>query len=481
MSFLTREEFTNLVKEDINRLYDYLTEKFSALESKIDEQSKIIVKQETRIKELESKLNQNSSNSSKPPSSDQFKKNLADNKRTSRRKSGGQPGHKGSNLKMVSNPDTIKKYSAPEVCLNCGESLVDLKSKINRIQEFDIPEIKFHVTEHQIEKKKCSCGHCNIAPNVPQMKNHVFYGDRIRGLILYLKNVQMLPFQRTKQIVKDILNHDISEGTFWNVEKEFSEKAKPTEDKIKQEIIGSIQAGADETSSRVNGKNYWIHVVVTKLFSHFCSSSKRGKVGMKVAGILEKFKGVLSHDFFAPYLSMVSKHAFCNAHILRELIGIYENTPQVWADQMIQLLILSLDTKKENLPNAPNENIINEILILYDKAIQKGYEENPLVVDNKKVKNSKPLNLLKRLDSHRGDVMRFLSSTEIPFDNNASERALRMIKVKNKISGCFRNSAGSEYFSRTRSIVDTCRKQNLNILNSITKILKGETLQFRSE
>jgi len=467
VSFLSRDEFIELAKIDPGKLYDIISAKFAEYDA--------------RIKELENRLNQNSKNSNKPPSSDLFKKNLENNKRTSRRKSGGQSGHNGNNLKIVSNPDTIKEYPAPESCVRCGKSLIEIKGKEKISQEFDIPEIRIQVTEHRIEKKKCSCGFCNIASNASSIKNHTYYGDHLRGLILYLKNQQMLPFNRTKQIIKDLLSHDISEGTFWNIEKEFAEKTKNTEDNIKQTIINSNHAGADETSSRVNGKNHWIHVIVTKLFSHFSSDSKRGLKGMQAAGILEKFNGVLSHDFFSPYLNIVSKHAFCNAHILRELISIEENHKQVWSNMMIQVLITSLDTKKDNLPNPPNDQTINEILILYDKAIQKGYEENPLIINAKKVKNSKPLNLIKRLENHKHDVMRFLSSIEIPFDNNASERALRMIKVKNKISGCFRNEQGLEFFCRTRSIIDTCRKQNLNIMESIIKILKGEVLQFKSE
>jgi hypothetical protein len=225
---------------------------------------------------------------------------------------------------------------------------------------------------------------------------------------------------------------------------------KPTEDQIKQEIIHSNTVGSDETGTRASGRNFWIHASVTNLFSHFQANIKRGMEGINASGILENFHGTLVHDFFKPYLNLSCKHAFCNAHILRELIGVYETTSQVWADQMIQVLIMSLDAKKDNSPNIPNQDVIQEILILYDKAIQLGHKENP----------------------------------EIPFDNayaNFSERALRMIKVKNKISGCFRSKEGIEYFCQARSFIDTCRKHKMNILKSIAMIFNNTNFRFSAE
>jgi transposase len=492
VDWLLKSEFLELTKTNPDELYDVISKKFSELESLIHSHQKLIEKQsqtiqlleeknlklESRVRELESRLNQNSKNSSKPPSSDSFKKNL-ETRKSSRRKSGGQFGHKGTNLLMVKVPDTIQEYPAPLNCESCGNTLIDIDSEMSKAQEFDIPEIKIFVTEHQVEKKVCGCGHCNISYNAPILKNHTFYGDRIKSLIIYLKNHQMLPFHRTKQIIQDVLNHSISEGTFHNVEKECSEKLKVYEDIIKEKILNSTVVGADETSTRTNGKNYWVHTAVSKLFSYFSVSKKRGMDGIESGGILNHFKGTLVHDFFKPYLKLLCKHVFCNAHILRELISVTETTKHIWAEQMIQVLLLALETKKEYKQNRPEQEIINEIESLYDKAIQLGEKENPdFDVGGKK---SKEINLLKRMKKYKPEITRFMGDPNIPFDNNASERALRMIKVKNKISGCFRSVEGVENFCRVRSFMESCRKQNLKILNSITMVFKNQNFQFSAE
>ena len=211
MSFISREEFKSLANADLDKLYDYLTEKFNTLESKIEQQYQT-------IKELEARLNQNRLNSHKPPSSDIFKKER--DRKTSRRKIGGQNGHDGNNLKMVSNPTEIKEYPAPERCEKCDLSLDDVSSKLKVGQEFTLPKMEISTIEHRVESKKCSCGHVNVGQNSPEIKNHTYYGNEFKSFLLYLKNHHMLPFGRIKELVKDIFGHTISEGTIWNSEKE---------------------------------------------------------------------------------------------------------------------------------------------------------------------------------------------------------------------------------------------------------------------
>ena len=472
MSFLSREEFKLLANADLDKLYDYLTEKFNALEFKIEQQTQIIQVQESRIKELEARLNQNSKNSHKPPSSDIFKKER--DRKTSRRKSGGQTGHEGSNLKMVSNPTDTKEYRAPENCEKCNQSLLEIQGDSKVGQEYTLPKLEMSIIEHRVESKKCSCGHINKDANAPVIRNHAYYGNEFKSFIIYLKNHHMLPFARIKEIIKDVFGHTVSEGTIWNCEKDFSKKLLPIEHTIKQEIIDGNVACFDETGTRSEKKNFWVHVAVTPYFSHFSFHNKRGFDGMIAGGILPNFKGTAVHDFFKPYLKFECDHSFCNAHLLRELIGAHETTKQVWTEMMLGVLITGLDARKESISGTASLDILK----MYDKSIQMGFQENPDIDIGKRKSSSKVVNLLKRMDRYKEGILKFLFTTDVPFDNNLAERALRMFKVKNKISGCFRNSQSGDFFCRLRSFIDTCKKQKLPILNSILYVFNFGSFQF---
>lgn len=476
-NFPSKEAFVELCQKEPEKVYDMfclLISEITELKKTVKEQSEKISRLEQRNKELEARLNQNSKNSNKPPSSDMFKKSIE--RKSMRRKSGGQIGHKGTSLKMVSSPTQVIDYPAPEKCSQCNESLTEIKGKITIGQEFELPEMKLKVIEHRVEKKVCKCGFCNIPLNAPQLRNHAFYGNKFKTFVLYLKNHHMFPFARTKELIKDVFNHNISEGTFWNIEKEFSEKLKPVEEIIKQEIIHSKSAGFDETGMRADNRNYWVHTAVTNLFSHFSFKLKRGYDAMKETGILPEFKGIAMHDFFKPYLKFICKHAFCNAHILRELISITEKNSHIWAEMMLQVLIVALDAKKE--PGIVSEKTILEISNMYDMAIQKGYEENPDNDIGSMKAKSKEINLLKRLDVYKENIILFLSSPDVRFDNNMAERALRMLKVKNKISGCFRNIQSGEYFCRFRSFIESCKKHDFPIFDSILSIYNSKNFAF---
>jgi len=375
---------------------------------------------------------------------------------------------------MVSNPTDTKEYPAPEKCEKCNESLLKIQGKSNIGQEYTLPKMEMSIIEHRVESKKCSCGHINTKTDAPVIKNHAYYGTEFKSFILYLKNYHMLPFARIKELIKDVFGHTVSEGTIWNCEKELSKKLLPIEDTIKQEIMNGNVACFDETGTRSEKKNFWVHVAVNPDFSHFSFHNKRGFDGMIAGGILPNFKGTAVHDFFKPYLKFNCKHSFCNAHLLRELIGAHETTKQVWTEMMLGVLITGLDIRKES----NSESVIMDIQKMYDKAILKGFQENPDIDIGKRRSSSKVINLLKRMDRHKEDILKFLFTTDVPFDNNLAERALRMFKVKNKISGCFRNSQSGDFFCRLRSFIDTCKKQKLPTLDSITIVFKTGNFQF---
>jgi len=334
--------------------------------------------------------------------------------------------------------------------------------------------MEISIIEHKVESKKCSCSHTNISNYAPVIKNHAYYGIELKSFIIYLKNQHMLPFGRIKELMKDVFGYKISEGTIWNCEKELSKILIPIEDNIKQEIIDGNVACFDETGTRAEKKNFWVHVAVNPNFSHFSFHNKRGFDGMIAGGILPNFKGNAVHDFFKPYLKFECNHSFCNAHLLRELIGAHETTKQVWTEMMLGVLITALDARKESI----SETASLDIHKMYDKAIQMGFQENPDIDIGKRKSSSKVVNLLKRMDFYREGILKFLFTSDVPFDNNLAERALRMFKVKNKISGCFRNSQSGEFFCRLRSFIDTCKKQKLPILDSLLVVFKTGTFQF---
>lgn len=474
MNFPSEEEFVEQTKSDRKELYKNISTIFHELNNSIQELREMVKVQQEEIQTLKNRLNQNSKNSNKPPSSDLYKKENSSRK-TSRRKSGGQDGHQGHHLKMVEEPTNIHFYPAPDHCSQCGKDLNDTKVKTKRFQEFELPEISIEVNEHQIEQRICSCGHCNTSNLAPTPSNHVYYGSKFKALVVYLKNVHMMPYQRTKQLILDLLNHSISEGTFWNAEIDFSSKVEPIVKEIKEKIIQSSSAGFDETSIRAENKNHWVHVATTNHYSHFFFHRKRGKEAMDSAGILPYFHGVAIHDFFKTYLNYYCEHSFCNAHILRELIAISETSKNTWVQMMLALLIIGLDAKTESESNELTENQIVEINQLFDKAIEKGFIENHSLIQIKK-KGSKELNLLNRLRKYKAEILRFLTSPEIPFDNNRSERAIRMIKVKAKVSGGFRSFSGGQFFCLARSFLETVKKQKIPIFQSIVSVFNSQPL-----
>ena len=280
------------------------------------------------------------------------------------------------------------------------------------------------IIEHRVESKKCSCGHINKDANAPVIKNHAYYGNEFKSFIIYLKNHHMLPFARIKEIIKDFFGHTVSEGTIWNCEKDFSKKLLPIEHTIKQEIIDGNVACFDETGTRSEMKNFWVHVAVNPNFSHFSFHNKRGFDGMIAGGILPNFKGTAVHDFFKPYLKFECDHSFCNAHLLRELIGAHETTKQVWTEMMLGVLITGLDVRKESI----SETASLDILKMYDKSIQMGFQENPDIDIGKRKSSSKVVNLLKRMDRYKEGTSKFLFTTDVPFDNNLAKESTENVQ-----------------------------------------------------
>lgn len=439
---------------------------------------------EGRVKTLEERLNKNSQNSSKPPSSDGLQKPNPKNLRgKSGKNRGGQPGHKRNILEKHSHPDTLI-YHALNKCEHCHQLLqeIDVLDYETR-QVFDMPPLKINITEHRAEQKICPCCQKMTTASFPNNVEYpTQYGSTIKGLATYLNQYQFLPYERLQEFFEDILNHTISQGMLVKINWQCYENLEAPDAEIKRQLTISSNLNYDESGVRINGKLHWCHVASTSHLTNYGIHAKRGKEGMDAIGILPAFHGRLIHDFFRPYLTYDCQHGLCNAHHLRELKFIEEEQKQPWARHMADLL---LAIKKQVEWHQEYNLALSDIRIqtyerCYDEIIMMGlwHSDNiPAPPDKIKrrgrVKQTKAKNLLDRLRFHREKVLAFMYDPTVPFTNNQAEQDIRMVKVKQKVSGCFRSSEGAQWFARIRSYVSTAKKQGQNILQVLQNAFNG--------
>lgn len=438
-----------------------------------------IALQEERIKDLENRLNKNSRNSSKPPSSDEFIKPKSQRKKSGK-KSGGQKGHKGQTLKMAQTPDVTRIHRVKS-CQGCGHSLEDVPPKcLEKRQEFDVPPTRMIVTEHQAETKQCTCcGLENRAPFPEGVEMPVQYGPHIKSLLVYLNQYQMIPYRRAVELMEDIYGVSISEGTLFNSITAAFDALEPVEKEIIARLVNEAVVCTDETGLRIEAKRQWLHVVSTEKLTHYGHHPKRGSDATDAIGILPEFTGVAVHDYWKPYYKYDFRHSLCNAHHLRELAGIAELTGQTWPLEMKELLleIKTLVEERKNSLKELNAEEINNFEQRYDRIVEKGYLANPppepLPGKRGRKKQSKARNMLNRLHGHRPEVLAFMYNFNVPFDNNQAERDIRMVKVKQKISGVFRSAQGAEMFCRIRGYISMVRKHSIPVLDALRAALEG--------
>ena len=463
-----------LTKEE----YEQLLCKVESYQKEIKLLRKIIEELTSKVKELEERLNKNSRNSHKPPSSDGLRKPVKNNREPSGKKPGAQKGHEGKTLQMVKNPDKVVEHKVKGKC-SCGNNLEDAELlRIDRRQEFELPEKLYEVIEHQIEVRKCACGRIHEA-ECP-VKGNVQYGDRMKAMVVYLNQYSFIPYERLQEYMEDIFGLPLGGGTIEASNEKCYQQLEETEDQIKQGLLSSAVIHSDETGIRCEGKTQWVHTTSNEQFTYYYIHPKRGKEAMDALGILSQYKGICVHDRWASYEQYNNcLHSYCNAHLLRELKFVHEEMSKTWAEQMRQFLVLALDLKKRNGLNA---DIISLLMSRYDRIIEEAtLEENSCLLSSTTIKRgrkakSKSLRLLEVFINHREKVLRFVHNKDTPFDNNLAERDLRMIKLKQKISGCFRSRHGAEVFCRIRSYISTVRKQGYGVLNAIEQALSGNPI-----
>jgi transposase len=447
------------------------------LQQQVQELQQIVAEQAVEIQRLGDQLAKNSRNSSKPPGSDGLKKPRTRSlrKKTGRR-SGGQEGHKGHTLKMVEQADHIQPHPVT-VCPHCAADLQAVEPcDHERRQVFDIPPVRIEVTEHQAEIKRCpDCGQRVKGEFPADVTQPVQYGPRLKAQASYLNNYQLIPLARTCELLGDFYGHTPTEAFVLEANATLLDRAEPVLDTIKQQLIAAEVAHFDESGMRVEGQLNWLHVASTEHLTYYGVHPKRGQKGMQAIGILPTFRGRAVHDHWQSYLTFENcQHAFCNAHHLRELQFVVDQYDQAWAEGMAQLL---LDIKQEVEAAQPDRTSLPPELIAhfeqrYDELLQQGLEANPPPAHpppkkRGRKKQSPPKNLLDRLQKHKPQILAFMVDFRVPFDNNLAERDVRMVKVKQKISGTFRTRTGAETFCAIRSYISTARKHGCNVINAI--------------
>jgi transposase len=443
-----------------------------------------LAEQQLLIQALRDQLAKDSHNSSKPPSSDGLKKpKTRSRRRKGQHPSGGQPGHQGDTLKQVAKPDHIELHPIT-TCPQCQTDLAGIEAHdYEKRQVFDVPPVRLEVTEHQAEIKHCpGCGQEVKGEFPADVAQPTQYGPRVKAQASYLNNYHFIPLARTAELLTDFYGQAPSEAVIIAANQQMVAQTQASLKSIQQQIIAADVANFDESGLRVEGQLYWLHVASTATLTHYHVDRKRGQIGMQAGGILSKFQGNAVHDHWKPYLNFDQcQHSFCNAHHLRELQFVTEQYQQPWAEEMAQLL-LNIQAEVETTP-APRMSLPPERLahyeVEYDRLIAKGLAANPppKVSPPKKrgrPKQSPPKNLLDRLLIHKSGVLAFMYDFRIPFDNNLAERDVRMVKVKQKVSGTFRTQDGANTFCAIRSYISTARKQKLNVIEVMYDALRSQ-------
>lgn len=442
--------------------------RIAELETKVAQLEAIIMQLLEKIEILTH--SKNSRNSSVPPSKDENRPLKNQSLRSkSDKKVGGQNGHEGTTLKMVENPDKTILHK-PNFCKNCGTNLkLEPSEFVSRRQIIDIPPIKPEYTEHQIFKKICRCGFCNVADFPTEVGTKISYGVNIQATIAYLHTRQYLPFERMSEFFKDFCNLPISQGTICNLLDKFAQKAQRAYCLIAHKIENEKVVGSDETGIKINGGKGWFWTWQNKWITYIAFSKNRGFASIETNFIKGFQKAVLVHDCWSSHFKTDCKtHQLCTAHLLRELIFFEERYQSKWATDFKNLIYKALEVKK-NLTHQDYKKPIkirNEIILGLKLLLQTPIE-----------KQQRDLCAFhKRMTKYEDYIFTFLFYQYVPPDNNGSERAIRNVKVKQKISGQFKTQRGAQIYAVIRSVTDTCIKNRQNILFAFKTIanLKAE-------
>ncbi len=437
-----------------------------ALRSQVRVTLQLLEQLQARVQELEAQVKQDSHNSHWPPSRDKGRSKSL--RQASGKKPGGQAGHEGRTLKIVSEPDQIVVHRAVQ-CVTCGHNLADIVAiDEQRRQVFDLPVMQMVVTEHRVETVICpACQRHNQASFPAEVSASVQYGPQVKALSVYLHQYQLLPFARLTQVLNDLVGASPAAGTIALWLQEAAEAVAEPVAQIKTRLRQSGVVHCDETGLYINGQRVWLHVAATPKLTCYEAYPQRGQQGINALGILPTFTGTAVHDNWAAYRGYSCYHALCNVHHLRELTAVHEDFEQVWAGEFKHFLLTvkaQVDAAKAQgattLPPDQRTQIDQHYQQLIAQALAETAPPPAGWPKGKRgrVKKSKARNLAERFDSQRNQILAFVADFAVPFDNNLVERDIRMVKVQQKISGCFRSWAGAQAACRLRSYLSTMLK-----------------------
>ena len=465
-----------------------------------------IIELETKTAQLEAKLSLNSRNSSKPPSGDGYSKPAPKSQRIpGQRPTGGQKGHAGTTLRQSSTVDETVVHRAPDVCTACQKALPAQEIADTR-QVFDIPPIKVRVTEHQLMRAVCSCGQIHLGVWPDGVKAPAQYGVHAKAMAVHLNQYHLVPMARTSAFMQDAFGLNMGQASIQRAALELAGRLGATVKAIGQAVQASAVVHADETGIRLKCKLHWLHCAVTSSLTWLGWHSKRGTLAFEALGVLPSVQGVMVHDGLVGYRQFDCLHSLCNAHHIRELVFAHEQGEHIWdgwAKEMIELLVkaknevaalVSAAASPALLGAAATSTSTSTVLQTMDQDRQAWFLQqwelllvraesfNPQIECEGRAKKGRPkqtktANLLKRLRDNRADVWRFMTHPGVPFTNNLAEQALRMAKVKQKISGCFRTSHGADTFCTIRSYLATMHKQKHCLYDCLVSAFAGNPTQ----
>ncbi len=437
-----------------------------------------------RVERLESEASKDSANSSRPPSADNQKRRAqraeAKPKGAGRRR-GKQPGAEGHRLAPVADPD-VRVRHVPQRCCGCGESLDDAEVVGGQSRQvFDIPVPLPFVVEHTAERRRCRCGRSTTATFPPEATAPACYGPRLRALAIYMLCRQHLPVERCAELLSDVLGVAVSTGWLSALVGEAGTALVPFVGQLATLLGRSPVIGADETGGRVGVAKRWFHVVCTPTLSLIVCHRSRGMEAVNDIGVLPDYRGVIVHDGLALYDNLGASHAQCNAHLVRHLASVGEVWDQApWTKAMTTCLFEAkhaADAAREKGEAAVAAGAVAGFERRYDEVLAQAFAVLPAGPPPRRrgkggwrEHQRQAWNLASRMERHKADILRFLTDTRIPFTNNGSEQALRMVKLQQKISGTFQSDHGAEDFARIRSYLQTAAKQNQNLLDVLAQL-----------
>ena len=441
-----------------------------------------------RVQTLEQRLSLNSRNSSHPPSSDGLRKPAPKSLRqTGQHPNGGQKGHPGNTLRQSQRIDAVIEHKGAQTCAACQAGLQGHEI-IERRQVFELPPLKMQVIEHRLMGGRCACGawHEGLWPQ--GVNAAAQYGASVKAFAVSLSQQHLVPLGRVCEVMQDAFGVSLSQASVLDFNRQAAQMLAGTVAAIGQAVQGAPVAHADESGIRVKGQLRWLHCLVTQNLTWLGQHAKRGSQAFDELGLLGGVRGTLVHDGLASYKELDCTHSLCNAHHLRELVLAHEQEKPFdgWAQEM-QDLLLQANTEvaqvRQHATLLPQDRQL-WYAQAWDELLARAQAFNPEDKDylehaprRGRRKQSTTFNLIRRLRLYRADVWRFMTEPGVPFTNNLAEQAIRMCKVKQKISGCFRTVDGADTFFTNRSYLATMKKQGANLLQCLHRVFTGQPQQ----